>query len=304
MTETAGGSLLVTSPDAPESVFELGAAAVVRVGRAPAPQNDLVLAHSGVSRNHLRIYCDRLPYRVQDMGSSNGTTMNDAPLPPNEVRPLSDGDVIAIGSFRLRYVAPPPKEDGARLEGLGVRAAVRRPPPAPPPPPPPDAPPPVERWVGMPARGSRWLQYLPPIYSDDEFLGRLLLIFEDLLGPVQQGVSHFDLFLDPATTPETFLPVLNEWLAGIAYERWAPEVQRTVLRQASWLYQARGTRAGLQRNLELCTACSVDILENVDGPHTFRVTIHAGGCAVDRRTVEHIIEMNRPAHTRYRLELD
>jgi pSer/pThr/pTyr-binding forkhead associated (FHA) protein len=97
------GQLVITSPDEPERVFEI-TSPIVRVGRAPEPQNDLVLNHSIVSRAHMRLYCDRLPYRVQDMRSSNGTFLNDTPLPADEIRAMKDGDVISIGPFRLKLV--------------------------------------------------------------------------------------------------------------------------------------------------------------------------------------------------------
>jgi phage tail-like protein len=156
----------------------------------------------------------------------------------------------------------------------------------------------------MPEKASRWLQYLPPIYSEDAFLGRYLLIFEDLVGPTQQSITHFDLYLDPATAPAAFLPWLDLWLGDLVDERWNNEIKRSLLKEASWLYQARGTPAGLRRFLEICTGCEPEILENEDGPHTFRVILRPSENAIDRRTVERIIELNRPAHTQYVLEIE
>ena len=310
MAESLGGRITITSPDEPGRVFEIDSA-VVRIGRSAAPENEIVLPHDWVSRSHARIYCDRLPYRIQDLGSSNGTGVNDAPLPPDEIRPLQDGDVVAIGPFRLLYEAPSPLEPPAdehrrdQIEGLAVQAAPRRPPPRPPSPPPSeigaDL---VEKWVGMPDQASRWLQYLPPIFSEDEFLGRFLLIFEDLVGATWQSITHFDLYLDPTTAPVAFLPWLNEWMGDLVDERWGEEIRRLLLKEASWLYQARGTRAGLRRFLQICTGCEPEIIENSDGPHTFKVILRPAEQQIDRRTIERIIELNRPAHTRYTLEIE
>jgi phage tail-like protein len=320
VTEGLGGRFIIVTPDEPERIFEI-ASAIVRIGRLDQPENDIVLAHGWVSRHHARVYCDRTPYRIQDLGSSNGTNVNDAPLPPEEIRALQDGDVIAIGPFRLRFEAPklaPPEREpergaGEEIEGLGVQVARRRPPPVPP-----SAPPSTElgpqepdRWVGIPERASRWLQYLPPIYAGatewpdaSGFLGRFLLIFEDLLGPSQQIITHFDLYLDPATAPEAFLPWLDQWLGELVDERWPVATKRELLKHASWLYRARGTRHALSRFLEICTGYQPEIQENADGPHTFRVRLHTEGAGIDRRTVERIIELNRPAHTSYILEID
>jgi phage tail-like protein len=327
MAEPLGGKLYITSPDEAERVYSIQGA-LVRIGRVPLPQNDLALEHAWVSRAHARIYCDRLPYRIQDMRSSNGTTVNNLPLPPDEVRPLKDGDVIAIGPFRLRFEAPPepvevpsvateqpsgapapvePPPVEGDLPAIALRTARRAEVPAPPSAPPPETAlgtPLLERWVGMSGDISRWLQYLPPIYSEDAFLGRYLLIFEDLLGPVEQLIAHFDLLLDPATAPVGFLPILNDWLGEIVDERWSPEIQRELLKAASELFQARGTRAGLERYLRIvCQDCEPEIQENADGPHTFRVILHAQGGPVERRMVERIIEANRPAHTSYTIEI-
>ena len=309
MTESLGGKLYITSPEEAMRVFVIEQP-VVRIGREPPPHNDLVLQHGWVSRTHACIYCDHLPYRIQDLRSSNGTAVNDEPLPSDEIRALRDNDVIAIGPFRLQFEAPPERSEGemaaeARAPSLGVRAMPR--PGAPVPPEPPSAAESVSipsyRWVGMPEARSRWLQYLPPIYGDNEFLSRFLLLFEDLLGPVEQAIKHFDLFLSPDTAPDSFLPWLSEWLGEIAEEKWPSDIRRELLRNAIWLYQARGTRSGLARHLRICTECDVDIVENADGPHSFRVVLHSEGRPTDRRAIERIIDANRPAHTRYTLEV-
>jgi len=292
---------------------------------------DLLLAHPWVSRAHARIYGDREPYRIEDLGSSNGTQLNDAPLAPNDPRALGEGDVIGIGPFRLTLEAieggqgaadqnsrqtieepatPSPQGDAATDLALLERLGRRRPtvgpaggPPEAPPPSPaaPEGPPPAEPWVGLSREASLWLQYLPPIYAESDFLGRYLLIFEDLLGPVQQIIAHWDLFLNPDTAPEAFLPWLNDWMAHLVDEHWSPATQRELLRKASWLHQARGTAQGMITCLQIVTGCDVRIEENVDGPHTFRVILSAEGHEIDRKMVERVIDLNRPAHTTYTL---
>jgi phage tail-like protein len=344
MTEQARFRLVIVSPDEPEKEYVIDRPMVL-IGR-DSTRADLALAHAWVSRAHARIYCDREPYRIEDLGSSNGTQLNDLPLKPNEPRSLKAGDVIAIGPFRLTFQsltageepateepgaaapvestprepkagggeATPPQEpeappvDMAMLERLGTRRA-RRDGGARPPDQPPEAastvvgPPPVEPWVGMPRQASRWLQYLPPLYADSDFVGRYLLVFEDMLGPIQQIIAHWDLFLDPDTAPESFMPWLNDWMAHFVDEHWSSNTQRELLRKASWLHQARGTALGLITHLEIATGCEVRIEENVDGPHTFRVILSTGGREIDQRIVERIIDLNRPAHTMYTVQI-
>lgn len=309
MAENLRGKLIITSPDEAERIFEIDRP-IVRIGRE-REQSDLLLAHGWVSRAHARLYADRLPFRIQDMRSSNGTLVNDQPLAPDEIRTLQDGDIIAIGPFRLRYEAPPapqpveaPAGPPEPLLGVRVRRAPVGPPPTPPSGPPEDetvSQPTIEPWVGMPQRASRWLQYLPPIYGEDEFLGRFLLLFEDLLGPLQQSIAHFAFYLDPCLAPQTFIPWLNEWLAELVDEHWSLDTQRELLAQASWLYQARGTKAGLLRYLRVCTGCEAEVGENEDGPHTLRVTLRCAGREVDRAMVQRIVQANCPAHVTYKV---
>ncbi len=326
MAPNVPGKIVVSAPDQEDQTIILDQP-VLRIGRLPAPDNDLTLTHGLVSRRHVQIFCDRLPYRITDLGSSNGTLVNDIPLPANEVRELRSGDVIAIGPFTLRYEAPQveaappqeketppkPKEEEAPAEpppeepfgGLRVQEAPVPPPPREPPPG--DGAPPkpgMERWVGMPLDRSRWLQYLPYMYSEHPFLGRYLLILEDVFGPLDQAIGHFSLFLDPRTAPESFLGVLAGWLGLVLDDRWPEEQRRAILRSAVELYDFRGTKSGLTRLLEASTACQVEIDENTDGPHSFRVVLKAGkDQEVDEGMVRHLIDANKPAHTVYKLQV-
>jgi phage tail-like protein len=156
----------------------------------------------------------------------------------------------------------------------------------------------------MPFDRSRWLQYLPYVYSDHPFLGRYMLIFEDLFGPLDQTIAHFDLFLDPHTAPESYLSILADWLGLVLDDRWPAERRRAILRSAVEMYDFRGTRKGLTQLLEASTECAVDVAENTDGPHTFRVVITLPkGKDVDEQMVRHLIDTNKPAHTVYKLQI-
>jgi phage tail-like protein len=162
----------------------------------------------------------------------------------------------------------------------------------------------MEGWVGMPRDRSRWLQYLPYMYSEHPFLGRYLAIFEDVFGPLDQAIGHFYLFLDPRTAPESFLGVLAGWLGLVLDDRWPAEQRRAILCSAVELYDFRGTKSGLTRLLEASTACQVEIDENVDGPHSFRVVLKASKDQdVDEGMVRHLIDANKPAHTVYKLQV-
>jgi anti-anti-sigma factor len=72
-------------------------------------ENYLVLGDPSVSRRHARF--ERRPDGVVlgDLGSSNGTYVNDESVPPESPRPLHDGDRLTIGAytFTLRLVSRP-----------------------------------------------------------------------------------------------------------------------------------------------------------------------------------------------------
>jgi len=90
-------------------------AAVTAIGRAP--ESDLRLDHPVVSYRHARIDLVDGAARLVDLGSSNGTSVNGAELPPREPRTLVDGDGIRIGPFVLAYrlQAPAVSTAGGRV---------------------------------------------------------------------------------------------------------------------------------------------------------------------------------------------
>lgn len=65
--------------------------------------NDLVIQHKSVSRNHARIVREGDRWRMQDLGSANGILVNNEEVGSAL---LSSGDVIELGRVRLRFVEP------------------------------------------------------------------------------------------------------------------------------------------------------------------------------------------------------
>ncbi len=161
-----------------------------------------------------------------------------------------------------------------------------------------------DRW-GVPADGSRSLHFLPPIYREDPFLGHFLLAFEEILVPIEQTVDNFDLYLDPHTTPGFFLGQLAAWLDLTLDEKWPLDKRRQLVAEAAELYRRRGTRWSLSRFLEIYAGVVPQIVESDDQSHLFSVVLRlpAGSRNVDRATVERIIEVSKPAHTAYTLEI-
>ena len=112
---------------------------------------------------------------------------------------------------------------------------------------------------------SRYLQYLPAIYSEDEFMGRFLKIFESILTPVEQTVGQIPLYFDPKLAPEEFLPWLAFWLDLVLDREWPVAKRRRLISYATQLYQWRGTRRGLETYIEIYTGVRPVITEHHGG---------------------------------------
>jgi SARP family transcriptional regulator, regulator of embCAB operon len=77
------------------------AAGPTLIGRAPG--STVQLADNRVSRRHALVELVDGIHTVKDLGSTNGTTVNDEPV--SESRALAPGDTISLGGFALRFDA-------------------------------------------------------------------------------------------------------------------------------------------------------------------------------------------------------
>jgi len=64
---------------------------------------DVVLDDSSVSAEHARVVRVGRAWVITDLGSTNGTQINGAPV--NGEMPLTANDVVTLGSVRLQVVA-------------------------------------------------------------------------------------------------------------------------------------------------------------------------------------------------------
>ena len=171
---------------------------------------------------------------------------------------------------------------------------------------------------------SRYLDYLPGIYRGNGFLGRFLLIFESILGPIQNQVDNLDSYLDPLTTSRNLLPWMASWMDLVLDQTWPEKRRRELVKSAAELYRWRGTKRGLTAYLRIYTDVVPEITEYIPGmrldPETrlgvntklgssgggyhFTVTLSLdGNSTVDINKVREIIEVQKPAHTVYALQI-
>jgi phage tail-like protein len=175
-----------------------------------------------------------------------------------------------------------------------------------------------------PVRVSRLLDYLPSVFREDPMMGRFLLIFEDILNPVENTVDNLALYFDPLLTPESLLPWLASWVDLAMDPDWPVERRRELIKSAAELYRWRGTRRGLSEYLRIYTGKEPQIIEFVPGMildgksrlgvntvlgssgtgHHFTVIMEVQDVSyVNQRTIRSIIDSQKPAHTVYTLEV-
>jgi hypothetical protein len=91
------GSLVLLEGGRPGTTFRIRKQAVT-IGRLP--DCDLVIADPGASRRHARVHAEGGDYVLTDLGSTNGTLVNDEPV---RERTLTDGDRITIGTTDIEF---------------------------------------------------------------------------------------------------------------------------------------------------------------------------------------------------------
>lgn len=63
--------------------------------------NDLVIDNLAVSGEHAVLFKGGDDYYIEDLGSTNGTTVNGQPIKKHVMR---GGDIVEIGKYRLKYI--------------------------------------------------------------------------------------------------------------------------------------------------------------------------------------------------------
>lgn len=111
--------LTVSLPDGTEAVHEL-AEELITVGRIE--ENMIEIADISVSSRHAQLAKDDGDYVLRDLGSTNGTRVNNRELPEGEDIKLGDGDSIIFGKVTVLYSSEVPAASKRMPEQEGVSA--------------------------------------------------------------------------------------------------------------------------------------------------------------------------------------
>jgi phage tail-like protein len=141
---------------------------------------------------------------------------------------------------------------------------------------------------------------------------------------LEDEIANLHTLFDAMEAPEDFLPWLAGWVALVWRPDLSPPKQRRILANAVRLYRIRGTRLGLEESLRMY----LDVLASVDDEDLppFEIAVHStvgvdtylgGGASFlfqvtlafprqdpefvgeQTRLAREVIELGRPAHTRY-----
>lgn len=175
-----------------------------------------------------------------------------------------------------------------------------------------------------------YLDFLPSVYREIDFMGRFLAIFEQTFDPYIQTLDTLWAYLDPLTAPETLLPFLAHWVGWTLEPELDLNQQRRLIRNAIELYRWHGTRVGLRLYLHLytglpCDSAHIQIEEVFSSgltfgncrfgdnallgggrPYHFLVKLRpeAGHAAIDEALVRRVIEREKPPFCTYDLTIE
>jgi len=271
------------------------------IGRLP--DNDLVLPSPEVFQNHAEIRLEAQGTVLTDLGSTSGTLVDGVRLLSNQPCLLQDGASIGIGPYVLVYrslFVQQADSDVAIPNFASLQTRMD------------------ELWRRRFAtsgngrdsaftaidHNSSYLQYLPVVFHDNDFLNRFLQIFEAIWEPLEQRQDHWAMYLDPRTCPASFLPWFASWF-DLQVSPHLPESRlRSLLAEAIEIYRWRGTKYGLARMIEVCTGVKSEITETPDEPFVFRIKIQlTEGSNTSVEEIQKLIHEHKPAHAGYWLEV-
>ena len=175
-----------------------------------------------------------------------------------------------------------------------------------------------------------YLNFLPTLFREIDFIRRFLSIFEQAFDPYVQTLDTLWAYLDPLTAPESLLSFLAHWVAWPLEPNFHLERQRQLIRNALELYRWHGTRYGLRFYLHLYTALPFDnehisIEEIFGGGFTFgnchigedsmlgggrpyhfvvRLRREHSNQQIDELLVRTVIEREKPPFCTYDLDMD
>jgi phage tail-like protein len=244
---------------------------------------------------------------LTDLESTAGTVLDGVRLLPLQPTLLRDLATIGIGPYEIEYRMQPafdgmvpragrtngqPAADGLAnpVDAPERRCASRQ----------------TSAWfASTEIYSGKYVNYLPVIFHDSEFLKRFLGVFEAIWEPLEQRQDQIAMYFDPRTCPVSWLPWFAGWFGIDLPVHWPESRIRALIAESAHLYRWRGTAYGLQHLLEVCTGLHAEIIPCPTDRFVFRVLVRIPEHAPRdiRDTIDALIAAHKPAHTGYILEV-
>jgi phage tail-like protein len=171
---------------------------------------------------------------------------------------------------------------------------------------------------GLPS-AQRIGEYLPAVYQEsDPLMMAFTRGFDEALAPIPGVLDSLAAYIDPRLAPPDFVTWLATWVAAELDETWPIEGQRLAVGTAIEQFRRRGTKAGLQLDLESATGGRIEIEENggvavsqlpgADFPGEPNPRVHirvfvADPDSIDRAALERLVLASKPAWVAHTVEV-
>lgn len=104
-----------------------------------------------------------------------------------------------------------------------------------------------------------------PGIADGSFIRRFTAALDAVLAPVFATLDSLPAYFDPMTAPEHSLDWLASWVGLELYERWPPDLRRTLIAGAVHRHHERGTKVGLEKIVTIFTDAEQVTIEESGG---------------------------------------
>lgn len=265
---------------------------LLSIGRTP--DNGLALPNPAVAIRHAEVRRLEGRFVITDLGNAE-TFLDGRRLVPFQPQVLHEGALVQVGPYVLAYLPGDEQPPAAKPEPAPPPATFTYLPLA--------SPRPRSSVAAAPGSASQYLQYLPALFSESDFLGRYLMIFQTIWEPLQHRQDHLELYFSPTTAPEGFLGWLAGWLGLELDPHWPEARKRAWLAETMHLLRWRGTPYGVRRAIELGCGVTPHIREDPARPYFLQITMpdpeQAGLEAVTREGTLNLIARHLPAWVEY-----
>ncbi len=164
----------------------------------------------------------------------------------------------------------------------------------------------------------RFVELLPAIFQEDEFIQRWMVGFDSVLSPLASTLDNIEAYFDPGIAPQDFVAYLASWVGVELDETWSDDARRELVRRAVELFKIRGTVEGLRQHVAIYAGVEPEIEESggctfsleanspLPGEDQPRLVVRVrvpGDSPIDEGRLERLVGAAKPAHIPHHVEV-